>query len=455
MNTNFVRKKTLLSVIAKHLDVFCKKHVLIQGFAIDSRHIKEGEVFFALPGKKADGHQFLQEASHKKAFAAVVNKEYKGPNFGLTLLPVENVEIALQELAAIAFSSRKEKVIAITGSMGKTTTKEFLSILLSSRYRVAKTENSQNTKLTVPLRILNLDEEYDVIILEMGMSLKGEIARLVQLFPPQAAIVTRIAPASMEFFENGLLGVAKAKAEIFSHSKTKWGLISSQAAQYEAVFQGGSIPKYIYGWQQDFSKENKGDYLLKKTQNGLIFAEKTGFESPCFQLCFTATHLSENFLAAAAMARKFSLSWEEISSKIPFLNPFTYRFQIFEREGVTFIQDCYNANPDSMRAAFNNLPLPKKNGHRIGVLGSMPDIGKETEKYHREIGNLALIFFDQIFTLGNEAKIFSEIFIQERKKATHFCTIEEIKKTLFEEIQFGDVVLIKGANSLQMWKIFE
>lgn len=448
-------KKIPLNLIAKHLGISHKNSIPVEGFAIDSRRIKAGEVFFALPGNSVDGHEFLQEVSDKGAIAAIVRKDYSGPDFGLTLLRVDDVKLALQELAKILFASRKEKVIAITGSMGKTTTKEFLATLLSIKYRVAKTEDSQNTQLTVPLTILNLDQEYDLLVLEMGMNLKGEIARLVSLFPPDAAIITRIAPASMEFFEEGLHGISQAKSEIFSHPKTKWGLISVQAAQYGMVRESGKIPKYVYGWEEDFSEAVIGDFILRKTAHGLIFQEKTGFESPPFQLSFTATHLSENFLAAAAMARKFSVSWEEIIKQIPLLNPFKYRFQIFEREGVVFVQDCYNANPDSLRAALYNLPKPKENGRCIGVLGTMPDIGKETEKYHKEMGELSLQFFDHLLTLGKHANIFADVFVHAGKKAVHFANIQEMKKALFEEIHPGDVVLIKGANSLKMWKILE
>ena len=204
-------------------------------FAIDSRKIGRGGLFFSLPGEKVDGNQFLDHVAKKGALGAVVTKSYKGPDFGLQLLAVDDVKEALQYLAKIAMTCRTEKVIGITGSMGKTTTKEFLATLLSAKFRVAKTPGNYNSQLTLPITVLNLKGEYDYLILEMGMSEHGHIQTLVNIAPPDMGVVTRIAPAGMEGFKGGVHAIARhggrslssrldPQTEPFgrSHAETLW-----------------------------------------------------------------------------------------------------------------------------------------------------------------------------------------------------------------------------------------
>ena len=391
-------------------------------FAIDSRQVRPGGLFFALRGEKVDGHRFLQDVAAKGALGAVVSSLYTGADFGLELLRVEDVQQTLQELAKSSFLKRKERVIGITGSMGKTTTKEFLATILEKKFRVAKTEGSQNTQLTLPLTVLNLQGEYDVLILEMGMSEKGQIARLVDIAPPDLAIVTRIAPAGI--VGGDLHEIAEAKAEIFSHMRTKWGIISSQAAQFESILYAGNVPKWIYG--------PDGDFSLKELE---------------IKLPFEAEHLKENALGAIAAARYLGLSWYEIECGVRELKPYERRFEKIEKDGITFIQDCYNANPDSMSAALKNLPKPQGEGRVIGILGAMADLGRYSAHYHKRVGMVAKEHLDYLFSIGKEAEGFMG--------AEHFSDLAEIKKRLETFLRPGDVVLIKGSNGLKLWEILE
>lgn len=409
----------------------------IRKFAIDSRMVEGGDLFFAIKGNQVDGHQFLEQVAKKGAIGAVVSRGYAGSDFGLTLLRVDDVKDALQALAKEAFRGRKERVIAITGSMGKTTTKEFLATLLEARFRVAKTPGNQNTQLTLPLMLLNLEGDYDLLVLEMGMSQKGHIAKLVDIAPPDYAMITRIAPAGMEGFRGGLKAISEAKAEIFSSPKTTLGLVSVQAAQFPAVMEG--CPKKIYGWKEDFYDARLGDFVMEE---GLYIED-----SPRLEVPFEGRHLKENFLGAAAMGRILGLSWHEIQEKAKSLKPFEKRFEKIEREGVTFIQDCYNANPDSVMAAIDNLPRPQEGGKVVGVLGKMPDLGDHSEHYHRAVGERATKAFDTFFSIGEEAKWMSA--------QRHYGQLADLKRDLFACIKPGDVVLIKGANSLKLWELLE
>jgi UDP-N-acetylmuramoyl-tripeptide--D-alanyl-D-alanine ligase len=438
-------KNKPLKEIAHFLHLDCSQDRPVTHFAIDSRQIERQGLFFALPGAKADGHFFLKEIAEKGALGAVVSKHYSGPSFGLELLKVPDVLMALHSLAKIVFNQRKEKVIAVTGSMGKTTTKEFIATLLEAKYRVAKTPGNNNTKLTLPLTLLNLEGEYDVLVLEMGMSNKGEIKTLVQIASPDIALVTRIAPAGMTDFKGGLEAVAEAKSEIFSSPRTKLGIISCQTAKFKQVLYGGGVQKWIYGWKGDFEDHRMGDFVMEKSGEDVVVND-----SPPIRLGFDAHHLRENFLAAVAVARAMGLSWSEIHAQALLLRPFKLRFEKIERQGITFIQDCYNANPESILAAFKSLPKAK--GKTIGVLGAMPDLGDQSAHFHTQVGKAANQHLDRLLCIGEDAKNYAAAF---SKEAKHFDQLAEIKKELFALAQPGDVVLIKGGNGWKLWQLLE
>lgn len=245
---------------------------VIKGYAIDSRLVQPGDLFFALSGNKVDGCSFLKEVAEKKALAALVPRSYEGDNFGLITIKVDDVKSSLQKLAQIAFSKRKEKVIAVTGSVGKTTTKEFIAHLLSAQFRVYKTFGSFNSQVTFPLSLLNIEGEFDFLVLEMGMSEPGEISRLVKIAPPDIALITKIAYAHAQFFDNGLHGIAAAKAEILGSPKTKLAIMSAQAAHYQEIRDAIKCRKVTY------SLNEKADYFLHE---GLKIEEK-GRDRICY-----------------------------------------------------------------------------------------------------------------------------------------------------------------------------
>ncbi len=443
-------KGTTIKNIANILGIPSDCSKIISHFHIDSRLIEKGGLFFAIKGDKVDGHRFLEQVAAAGGVGAVVQRGYTGASFGLELLRVDRVEKALTILGKAAFAKRKEKVVAITGSMGKTTTKEFLATLLEAKYRVGKTPGNYNTQLTFPLTLLNLDGDYDVLVLEMGMSEKGQIKMLTELAPPDIAIVTRIAPAGIEQHVGGLGAVAQAKSEIFSHPKTQIGIISTQASRFKEVLYGGSIPKKIYGWKGDFEDWRAGDFVMEEKREGVFIND-----SPPISLSIEGAHLKENFLAAAAAARILGLSWHEIREKARELKPYKRRFEKIEKDGITFIQDCYNANPDSVCAALKNLPKPAQGRQLIGVLGTMPDLGNQSKEYHEKVGLFAQNHLDCVLSIGDGAKILGEAFSNQGKHTEHFLSLDEIREKLFSLIHPGDVVLIKGGNSLNLWKILE
>lgn len=391
-------------------------------YAIDSRNIRRGSLFFAIKGAKVDGHDFLSEVAQRGAVGAVVHEGYQKESFGLPLIRVNDVTTSLQILGSWVAKARTEQFIAITGSMGKTTTKEFLHTLLSIRFQVAKSPGNYNTQLTLPLNLLNLpDERGEIIILEMAMSRKGEIAKLVEIAPPDVALVTAIAPAGMV---GTLEEIAEAKGEIFTSQRTQLGFLGPSAFLYPSLRERGGVPKVRYGMPDQ-----------------------------SLPLSHLPIHLQECALGAIAVARHFGLSEDEIARGCLSLQPMEKRFQKVEKNGITFISDSYNANPFSMRAAFSALPSTQ--GKRVAVLGAMPDLGEASADYHSAIGKEAVSFFSELFCIGKEAKAMALSFSEMGKKGRLYTDLDSLREELYQTISPGDVVLLKGGNSFKLWELLE
>ncbi|MBI5272439.1 MAG: UDP-N-acetylmuramoyl-tripeptide--D-alanyl-D-alanine ligase [Chlamydiia bacterium] len=423
---------------------------LVRGYRIDSRQVLPGDLFFALPGAKADGHQFLEEARARGGVAAVIKKGYQGPRFGIPVLEVEDVEKSLQDLARLQLSQEKApRIIGVTGSVGKTTTKEFLATLLQARYRVGKTPENHNTKLTLPLAILNLRGDEEVLVLEMGMSEPGDLRRLVHIAPPEVAVLTKVALAHAAHFPGGLEEIARGKAEIFLSPKLRTAIFFERFSEYPGCVEG------VLGEKVSFTLDcEQADYFLSPGEEG-VFIDERGVRASRFALAFKLPHLLHNFLAAVSAARQMHMEWDEIHSQIPYLELPKMRFEQFEKEGVLWINDAYNANPESMRAALSSLVEPRGGGKRIGVLGVMSPLGTFSESAHREIGCFAQKHLDHLLVFGEEAWPLLDSFQEVKKPAELFTDLELLAKRLQSLVSLGDVVLIKGSRVMKMEQIFE
>lgn len=423
----------------------------IRAFEQDSRLIGPGDLFFAVKGEKVDGHLFLKDVAERGAVGAVVSAGYRGEDFGLRLFPVDDVIAALHLLAKEALGLREVRIVAVTGSVGKTTTKEFLATLLEGRFAVAKTPGNANSKVGLPLSILNSAGNEEVFVMEMGMSASHEIERLVAMAPPEIALVTKVALSHAAFFPDGLEGIARAKAEIFSHPKTRLGIVNAQAAQFKVMDQTGSCEKMAYGLKEEFPD---ADYVLESDGgNYQIVSAKE--RSPWFSLPFQACHLREDFLGAAVVCREMGMSWEEIISQAQKLKVYKNRFEQREVGGIAFLNDSYNANAVSMKAALQNLPMPSPGGKRIAVLGSMRELGPFCVPCHREVAEAAIDRIDHLICLGKECGPIVEYFQEKGRPVEWLESLSEVRSRVFDLAQTGDVVLLKGSNSHQLWKVID
>jgi len=442
-------KNARIRQIASILGVVCESDLQVSGYQIDSRLVKPGELFFALNGLRSDGHFFLEEVKRRGGVAAVVSKGYQGPDHGLILLPVNEVVESLQGLARHFIEASRAKIIGVTGSMGKTTTKEFIATLLEGKFKIGKTFSSYNTKLTFPLTLLNMQGDEEVLVLEMAMSEPGDIGRLLQIAVPDIAILTNIALAHVASFPGGVEEIAKEKASIFSSAKTK------TAVFYHGLYRFPEAVAGIGGEKVSFSQEDRSaDYFLSQT-DGKYLVDERGVRAYQFDPPYKQSHILHNFLAAVSVAREMKLEWDEINQQIPKLMLPKMRFEQFEKEGIVFINDAYNANPDSMRAALSSLPEPKEGGKRIAVLGTMVELGKYSEEAHLEMGRFAQKYADRLLTFGDEGAGIGEGFREVKKPAEHFSDHKKLAESLRALMSPGDVVLVKGSRKMQLEKVFE
>ena len=295
--------KFKLNEISRYISDDIFPSAAVNSFSVDSRYVEKDGLFFALRGNRTDGHAYLEEVAQKKAIAAVVTRNYCGPDHGLVLIKVADPLLALQTVARQVLSHRSTRVVGITGSVGKTTTKEFTYQLLKQNYRVAASPGNSNSQIGLPLAILNGTQgKEEILILEMGMTEAGQIKQLVELAPPEVAVITMTALVHAQNF-SGLPAIGLAKAEIFSHPTTQLGILSRDIFNFGDVCKAGKCRKMSFsceGLEADFTlTKDKGNLKIQHQGSTILLPPLT----------VRGDHNNHNFLASAAVARYFKVDW--------------------------------------------------------------------------------------------------------------------------------------------------
>lgn len=422
----------------------------IKGYCIDSRLVKPGELFFALKGERVDGHTYLQEVSQRGAVAAVVSKEYTGSSEGLYLVTVEDPLLALQEIAHWVLKQSSARIVALTGSIGKTSTKEFTKTLLATRYRVAASPGNSNSQVGIPLSVLNhTTGEEDILVLEMGMTAPGHLARLVQIAPPEVAVITTVALVHACNFES-VEEIAYAKAEIFSHSHTRLGILHRDMPCFEEISWIGACRKLSFSMHSSLA-----DYRLDPANHQCVQSRLDGQTAILGSLPIPGRHNWHNLLAAIAVARYFGVEWEEIRKTIPTLTLPDRRLQFIRHKDALFLNDSYNASELSVKAALETLPQPERKGRKIAVLGSMLELGKFSQGCHQRVGEFALDHVEQLYCLGEECRPIYELWTKKGRSVQLFDERTSLVACLRQDLQPDDVVLLKGSRSKALWMVLE
>ena len=427
---------------------------LARGYSIDSRTVQSGDLFFAVKGERLDGHDFVEQAFSKGAVGAIVRKDqanrYSTKN---GLLAVDETLIALQTLATAVRKLWGKTAIGITGSMGKTTTKEAIAHLLSVRHRVHRSKGNFNNHFGLPLGLLTLEPEYDLAVIEMGMSHAGEIASLARIALPNEGVVTSVGPVHLEYFDS-IAGIARAKYELI-----------------EAIPSGGTIvlngdDEYVSQFGRDF----KGKVLmfgLKSTADvraeniEVLGSEGTRFDLICPGLRqsvrspLLGTHNVYNVLAAAAVALEHGITPSEVAATLPSLEPGDKRGQVVQVGNITVLNDCYNSSPKALMAAVDTLAgMPAS--RRIVVAGEMLELGATGETLHRECGRyIASKHVDFLLGVRGLAMPMVEAAVAAGIKAEFVATPEEAGDWLARQTREGDVVLLKGSRGVKLEKALE
>lgn len=433
----------ITKLISNRKDIVSDNRI-VSSYAIDSRQATPQSLFFALPGERTDGHLHLGEAARRGAIAAVVNSSYNGPSYGMTLIEVNDGLDALHQLARSAIDDKSPPIVAITGSVGKTTTKELLAQILSMEYSVAYSPGNANSQIGLPLTLLNHTSGLeDFWIFEMGMTQTGQIAKLVNLTPPSLAILTTVSLVHAAFFSN-LSEIAAAKMEIFSHPKTR-----------HHIFDSSLKLNYPHSTPITFSTTDpNADFFLDKNHAELLLQTPNN-QLNLGQFPLQGSHHKHNLLAAVLGAFTLGMDWKAILSAIPHLKLPEKRMQTININGVTFVNDSYNASPISVKAALENLPLPKEGGKRVAVLGEMLELGKFSYSAHNEIGKFALNCVEEVFCFGSETRPIVDYWTKANRFVCDCTSHDEIKDMIRKRVQPGDVVLLKGSHSKQLWKIVD
>ena len=431
------------------------------GYSIDSRTIQPGELFFAVKGERLDGHDFVEQALSRGAVAAVVEKTQltRYPK-AVSLLAVENTLVALQTLATAVRKKWGKTAIGVTGSMGKTTTKEALSHLLSIRYRVHRTKGNFNNHFGLPLGLLTLEPEHDLAVVEMGMSNPGEIAALARIALPNQGVVTNVAPVHLERFDS-LAGIARAKYELIEslpHGGTAvLNADDDYVSQFGRDFKGKVI---LFGLKTtaDVRAEDIETLGSEGTRFALISHDvRQSMHSPLL-----GKHNVYNVLAAVALAGEHGITPSEIAAALPSLHATDKRGQVVKVGNISVLYDCYNSSPKALIAAVETLTaMPAQ--RRIVVAGEMLELGPSGEQLHRECGR----YIAGIGAESQESKVdfllgvrgLAEPMVEAAQdagmKAEFVATPEEAGAWLADETRDGDVVLLKASRGVKLEKALE
>ena len=428
--------------------------VVINKVSTDSRTIKPGELFVALRGENFEGHDFIEAGAKAGATGALVDLNWAGnvPN-NFALLRATDTLQAYQMLAANYRRSLTLKVLAITGSNGKTSTKDFAASVLARRFRVTKTEGNFNNHVGLPRTILEATSADEVAVWEIGMNHPGEIAALSKIAAPDAAIITNIGVAHIEFM-GSREAIAAEKGALAEAIETQGTVILNADDPFSEGIAARTRAKVV-------SAGTTGGAVraieIRQSADGSEFTIVEGAHRCRAQLPVAGTHMVQNALLAVAAGRAFGLSIEECAAGLAAAPLTKARLQIKEIGGVQFLDDSYNANPDSMKAALRTLVELDAEGKRIAVLGEMRELGAESERGHREIGEAAATLgVDQLITIGDAAELIAEgARIAGLDKVSSARSTSEAAKLLSEMAEPGDLVLIKGSRAARTEEVIE
>jgi UDP-N-acetylmuramoyl-tripeptide--D-alanyl-D-alanine ligase len=418
---------------------------------IDSREVKPGAAFFAIKGERLDGHQFLAQALQTAA-GAVVSQVPPGIDAAKAIVHVDDTTAALKRLAHAVRQEFPFTLIAITGSAGKTTTKEMIATLVASERRTFKSWGNFNNLIGNPLCIDNVPDDTQVVVSEMGMNHKGEIAEMAGNVRPDVGVYTNIGPVHIEFFGT-IEGIAAAKRELLENVKDGGTIvINTDNEHVMRISEGFAGRKVTYGVHHD--ADYRATAVRERGLLGTVFTLEAEGTSREYELSQPGGHNLENLLAAIAAARSVGISWEGIARGVANVKPAAHRGVVHQFQGATIYDDTYNSNPYAVARALDLLRQAEAT-RRIAVIGDMLELGENELEFHRETGRKIPREVDTVVGVGQRAEAVLEGareagFGAERLR--HFADAEAAGAFLRSFIQPGDLVLLKASRGVGLDK---
>lgn len=416
-------------------------NIIISGVSIDSRTVKKGDIFFAIKGERFDGHNFVNNAVSKGAVACVVQSPKS--KVQCPSITVKDTVIALQDFAKYYRSRFDVKVVGITGSNGKTTTKDILTSVLSRKISVLSTEGNFNNHIGLPLTLFNLEKKHRYCILEMGANHKGEITRLCDISSPSVGIITNIGTAHIGNF-GSLRNTLKEKAKLFlSIGCNGIAVINNDDNFIFSIIENIKCRKITFGIKNS-ADVMACDVLLKT--DSTVFSIRYKKRKEKIVLPVAGLFNVHNALAAAASAVSLGFSVGEIAAGIQRFVPPAERMETINlKNGIVILNDSYNANPTSMREAIENFSKIFYNNRKILVLGDMLELGKFETSEHKKIGEFIKInkYADEVLTVGNPAK-----YISEKSAGIWFKNKNKLSEYLKKNLKKGDAVFFKASRKI-------
>jgi UDP-N-acetylmuramoyl-tripeptide--D-alanyl-D-alanine ligase len=438
-----------------HADGEFDTSALALGYAIDSRTIGAGELFFAVKGERLDGHEYVETALANGAVAAVVSNRWVVPaevDEARLLRVADGEDCVLLSLQRLAHAVRKQwggRVIGITGSAGKTTTKEAVAQVLSARFKVLKSAGNLNNGFGLPLQLLKLEPEHEVAVMEMGMNHAGEIATLAKIAEPDWAVVSNVAPVHLEFFPDGIAGIARAKYELIEALPKDGVAVLNFDDTYVASFGRDMGSRAVfYGMRE--GAEVRAVHVAEMGMEGVLFTVEVHGERASVQLRMLGTHNVANALAAIAVGLRSGIELDACAAAVSEMRAGDKRGEILEWRGARLINDSYNSNPKALDAMVDALMSMSADRH-IVVAGEMLELGPEVDSLHAACGlRMAERGIDVVVGVRGAAEALVGAARAGGAEAVFLASADDAGEWLKENVRAGDAVLLKGSRGVRL-----
>lgn len=441
-------KAITLNEIAKSCggQLFGDANKVVTSIVTDSRQVENGSLFAAIKGERVDGHRFVAQCIDKGAVCVLVEEK---PEIDCDYILVESTLTALKGIAQYYRSLFSIPFISVTGSVGKTSTKEMLYSVLSQKFSVHKTQGNFNNELGVPLTLFKLTQEHDIAVIEMGISDFNEMSRLAKMVQPDVSVITNIGYCHLENLID-LDGVLKAKTEVLQYLKDDGKMFfCGDDEKLFTVKEHNGIKTTFYGFSD--RNEYRAEIIDTDLQKGItckLYLKSGEIEATVPSV---ENHMVANALCAAAVGEHFSMTKEEIKRGIENYKTVGSRSNVIRKDTITIIDDCYNANPTSVKASVNSLK--KFEGRRVAIIGDMKELGKNERELHFQTGeHINNAGIDEVIAVG---ELCESLFEGAKGKGYYYETVEQCITHIKDILKENDTVLVKASHSMHFDKIVD